>query len=249
MANVGFFGKLPTVGDFVSRGLSPALCEQLDQLLQAALVASTREGADARQVMEQAAPLMVSIRPGALCGTGFTGVWIPSRDRVGRVFPLCVGRETAQDQSQVPLLWPSPAITRLLCAAVVKALQAQGGPDELMAALPTAAQWDAAAVERIPFSDMGDETVPAVSSASRLFALAGPEPAMPLGNRALCSRLPWIVQMLGTRVAPDGSAERYFASRSVVAAEHYAALFDGRWAQWQWDCYDATEPVDSGQSS
>lgn len=249
MANVGLFGKLPTVGDFVSRGLSPALCERLDQLLQAALVAATRDGADARQVMAQAAPLMVSIRPGALCGTGFTGVWIPSRDRVGRVFPLCVGRETSQDQSQVPLLWPSPALTRLLCTAVVKALQVQAGPDELIAALPAGAQWDAAAVEGIPFSDMGDETVPAVSSESRLFAIAGPEPGMPLGNRALCSRLPWIVQMLGTRVAPDGSAERYFASRAIEAAEHYAALFDGRWTQWQWDCYEVAGPAASGQSS
>lgn len=249
MANVGLFGKLPAVGDFVSRGLSPALCEGLDQLLQAALVAATSEGADARQVMEQAAPLMVSIRPGALCGTGFTGVWIPSRDRVGRVFPLCVGRETTSDQSQVPLLWPSPAVTRLLCAAVVKALQAQAGPDELMAALPPAPQWDGSSVEGIPFSDMGDETVPAVSSERRLFSVPGPESRMPLGNRALCSRLPWVVQMLGTRVAPDGSAERYFASRAVEAAGHYAALFDGRWERWQWDCYEAAEPVASGQSS
>lgn len=234
MPQVGFYGKMPSVGDFVSRGFSPGLCESLDRLLQAALVATTEEGADGRQVLEQAKPVMISIRPGALAATGFAGLWFPSRDRVGRVFPLCVGLETAADQSKVPLFWPSEALTALLCGAVVRVLQAGGGPEELMAGLPPLADWEAAAMQKIPFSDVGDETVPDVSYRGSLFALQGPEQGMSLQARALCSRLPWVVQVLGTVVGPEGRPEWFFGSRSMLAWTPFAALFDGRWTHWEW---------------
>ncbi len=238
MPQVGLYGKMPSVGDFVSRGFSPALCENLDRLLQAALVATTQEGADGRQVLEQAKPVMISIRPGALSATGFAGLWFPSRDRVGRVFPLCVGLETAADQSKLPLFWPSRALTALLCGSLVGVLAQGGGPDELMAALPALADWEAAATTKIPFSDVGDETVPDVSYRGALFALQGPEEGMSLASRALCSRLPWVVQALGTVVGPEGDAEWFFGSRSMLAWSPFAALFDGRWQHWEWSVGD-----------
>lgn len=234
MPQVGLYGKMPSVGDFVSRGFSPALCENLDRLLQSALVATTSEGADGREVMASARPVMVAIRPGALCTSGFAGLWFPSRDRVGRAFPLCVGIETAADQAKVPLFWPSPALTQALCGAVFQVLQAGGGPDELVARLPAPADWDAAAMQHIPFSDVGDETVPDVSFHGSLFALQGPEERMSVPARALGSRLPWVVQALGIVVGPDGNPEWYFGSRSMLSWTPFAALFDGRWTHWEW---------------
>ena len=234
MPTIGLFGKMPSVGDFVSRGFSPTLCENLDHLLQTALQATTTGGADGREVMAQASPVMVSIRPSALCATGFAGLWFPSRDRVGRVFPLCVGLETEADQSKVPLFWPTRGLTQALCGAVVQVLQAGGGPDELVAALPPLAEWQAAATRGIPFGDVGDETVPDVSYRGSLFALTGPEERMSTAQRALCSRLPWVAQTLGTVVAPDGNAAWYFGSRSMLDWTPFAALFDGRWPHWEW---------------
>lgn len=234
MPNAGLYGKMPSVGDFVSRGFSPALCENLDRLLQTALVATTDDGADGRQVLEQAKPVMITIRAGALCPTGFAGLWFPSRDRVGRVFPLCVGVETPADNAKAPLYWPSRALTELLCATVVQVMQAGGGPDELMAALPSPQEWEAAAVRDFPFSDAGDETVPDVSYRGTLFALQGPERGLSIPARALGSRLPWVVQVLGTIVGPDGQPEWFFGSRTMLSWTHFAALFDGRWAHWEW---------------
>ena len=234
MSNIGLYGKMPSVGDFVSRGFSPTLCDNLDHLLQTALQATTSDGADGREVMAKAPPVMVSIRPGALCATGFAGLWFPSRDRVGRVFPLCVGLETAADQAKVPLLWPSRAITEAIGGAVLQVLHAGGGPDELMAALPPLAEWQAAATRGIPFSEVGDETVPDVSYRGSLFALPGPEERMSIAARALCSRLPWVVQALGTVVGPEGNPAWYFGSRSMLTWTPFAALFDGRWPHWEW---------------
>jgi type VI secretion system ImpM family protein len=242
MANIGLFGKMPSMGDFVSRGWSPALCESIDKLLQSALVATTQDGSDGRQVMEQARPVMIAIRPGALCASGFSGLCFPSRDRVGRAFPLCVGLETDAEGAGIPLLWPSQQLTLLLCTAVVKVLQAGGGPDDLLAALPQPGEWDASATGGIPFSDVGDETVPDVSFRGSMFALQGPEKDMSVASRALSSRLPWVAQVLGTVVGADGSPEWFFGSRSMLVWTQFAALFDGRWAHWEWTATPLVSP-------
>ena len=244
MPHVGLYGKMPSVGDFVSRGFSPLLCESLDRLLQTAVMAAASEGGDTREVLEQAKPVMISMRPGALCATGFAGLWFPSRDRVGRAFPLCIGLETAADQSKVPLFWPSARLTQMLCGAVVQVLRSGGGPDELLGALPSQADWDAAATHGIPFSDVGDETVPDVSYRGSLFALQGPEDGLSLPSRALASRLPWVVQALGTVVGPDGRPEWFFGSRTMLSWTHFAALFDGRWKHWEWSASPNTETTE-----
>lgn len=230
----GLFGKIPAVGDFVSRGFSPQLREGLDALLQAALVAAAKEGGDARALMEKAPPAMLAIRPGALAPGGFTGLWMPSQDRVGRVFPLCVGLEIPTDQAQAPLPWPSAPLMRALYSAVVQGMRAGSGPDELVARLPSGADWQRLAAQDVPFATCAEETLPRAGFDAARICLAGPEPAMTSTARALAARLPWGATVLGYTVAPDGSAAHCFASREVPPRETFAALWDGRWAAWGW---------------
>lgn len=234
MPQLGLFGKMPSVGDFVSRGFSHGLCEGLDGLVQSVLVASASDGRDAREVMQQARPVMIAIRPGALCSSGFSGLWLPSQDRVGRVFPLCIGVEMDAEQAQAPLFWPSDALTLLLGSSVMRVLEAAGGPDDLLAALPTLEAWTAAATRDMPFSNSGDETVPDAAYRGSLFAIQGPERSMTAPARALCSRLPWVVQALGTIVGPDGKPAWYFGTRTLLSWTQLAAVFDGRWSHWEW---------------
>ena len=237
MSNIGLFGKMPSTGDFVSRGLSPQLCDRMDHLLQAALLAATSDGLDRRDLMAQSAPVMVAIRPGALCETGFSGLWYPSCDRVGRVFPICVGLETQPEVGRLPLMWPSVPLTRVLCQAVASSLQQNAGPDYLLAHLPTLEQWMSYCNQDTPFGGMGDETVPAVSVAESHFCLKGPESQMTVSTRALCSRLSWVADVLGTVVSPDGSVDYFFVSRSLLSWSNLAALFDEKWDYWGWACY------------
>ena len=237
MSNIGLFGKMPSTGDFVSRGLSPRLCDGLDRLLQAALLAATSEGLDRSELMAQSPPIMLTIRPGVLCETGFNGLWYPSCDRVGRVFPMCVGLETAADSSLLPLMWPSVALTRALCQTVASVLQQKVGPDELLARLPTNEQWLSYSSQGLPFGGMEEETVPAISVDNSHLFLKGPEADMPVATRALCTRLQWVVEMMGTLVGVDGNSDAFFGSRSLLSWTPFAALFDGKWEHWGWSIY------------
>jgi type VI secretion system ImpM family protein len=234
MLAAGLFGKMPSAGDFVNRGLSPTMCDRLDHLLQAALMGATSDGADRRQVLSQSMPVMLSIRPGALCDSGFSGLWYPSCDRVGRVFPICVGLETNSEERRLPLSWPSPYLTRILCQTVATALQQGDGPEGLLARLPTPDDWVRFSLEGMPFGDVSEETVPTVSVDDDSFCLEGPESRMSVSSRALCSRLPWVVDVLGSIVGPDGNPDVYFGSRSLLSWTNLAALFDRQWSHWGW---------------
>lgn len=240
MATIGLFGKIPSVGDFVSRNLSPMMCDRLHHMIQAALMSVMSEGGDRRHLMSQAQPMMLSIRPGVLCESGFAGLWFPSCDRVGRVFPMCVGMEVPADMSRFPLVWPSPSLTKALCHVVAAAVQQGDGPDDLLARLPTPEDWQKLATQDVPFGDVAEETVPTVSVEDVSFCLDGPEDLMTVSNRALCSRLPWVAEMLGTVVGPTGGVAVYFGSRSILSWTNLAALFDKQWRHWGWTCFHLT---------
>lgn len=93
---VGFFGKLPTRGDFVRSGLSPALVSAWDGWLQSVLPARSAPwpADDATRPCWRFALMAESCGP-----SDVSGVVLPSLDRVGRRFPLLLAVEggTASD--------------------------------------------------------------------------------------------------------------------------------------------------------
>ena len=85
----GFYGKIPTRGDFVRAGLPRSFIDPWDAWLQSVLAAArTRLGA----VWEPAwmeAPVWRFRLPAGACGPdALIGVFMPSIDRAGRLFPL-----------------------------------------------------------------------------------------------------------------------------------------------------------------
>jgi type VI secretion system protein ImpM len=96
-SRVGFFGKLPSRGDFVQAGLSRPVVEAWDGWVQAnlpaALAALDDQGGDGWD----APPPWRFVLPDGLCGPRtLCGVWMPSRDAVGRPFPLLAAAEAAE---------------------------------------------------------------------------------------------------------------------------------------------------------
>ncbi len=84
----GWFGKLPSLGDFASRRLPDAFVHAWDEWLQQGLAhaagafdARWRDGAGASRFWLSA---------GVLGEPGRVGLLLPSRDRVGRRFPLTI---------------------------------------------------------------------------------------------------------------------------------------------------------------
>ncbi|MFQ6755202.1 TagF domain-containing protein [Cereibacter sphaeroides] len=76
-ATAGFFGKLPSTGDFVTRGLSPAFRAAWDGWITRHVAGRLGAGPEGG--------LRVRLRSG---GRVAGGVVLPGRDRIGRSFPL-----------------------------------------------------------------------------------------------------------------------------------------------------------------
>lgn len=88
----GLFGKLPAHGDFVRRGLRGGFCEAWDAWLRAGILAARAALGEAGwQAAWQATPPWRFLLPAGTCGPdAVAGVMLPSRDAVGRAFPLTV---------------------------------------------------------------------------------------------------------------------------------------------------------------
>lgn len=79
---IGLFGKLPAAGDFVALNANSPVTRQLDQWLQAGVDNVVRKGKGLPP-----APVRFLYRDPGSSGACI-GVFVPSQDRVGRLFPL-----------------------------------------------------------------------------------------------------------------------------------------------------------------
>jgi type VI secretion system ImpM family protein len=102
---LGFFGKLPALGDFARRGLPPAFVQPWDDGMQQAMaVARQRLGARWQDAWRGAPTWRFLLAP-RVCGEyAWTGIVGPSRDRVGRGFPLVMATPWTADPTGVRYL-------------------------------------------------------------------------------------------------------------------------------------------------
>jgi type VI secretion system protein ImpM len=136
----GWYGKLPSLGDFASRRLPPLFIEPWDRWLAAGL-ASWRESDEAWLDAFLAAPTWrFALGAGVPFegSPGYAGVLMPSVDRVGRYFPLTVVRPRGASEVEAPAAW-----LRALEGLAVAALDGDWDAERLDAEL--AALDDAAA--------------------------------------------------------------------------------------------------------
>jgi type VI secretion system protein ImpM len=88
-ASPGFFGKLPAVGDFVSRRLPRNFIDPWDQWLQAAIVSSQEQLGDAWLDTYLTSPIWRFALSAEVAGPlPCSGIMMPSVDRAGRYFPF-----------------------------------------------------------------------------------------------------------------------------------------------------------------
>ena len=89
MATIGFFGKVPTRGDFVRRALPGAFVTPWDDWLQAGLAGAKETLGDAWLDLYLTSPVWRFALSADLAGpSAAAGVLMPSVDSVGRYFPL-----------------------------------------------------------------------------------------------------------------------------------------------------------------
>ena len=95
----GWYGKLPTLGDFASRRLEGDFIEPWDVWLGECLQSQRESMGDAwLDAYLQSPPWRFVLMPGVLRGfdsrSALAGVLMPSVDRVGRYFPLTIAAST-----------------------------------------------------------------------------------------------------------------------------------------------------------
>ncbi len=123
----GFWGKLPSRGDFLGMGLSKTLVAAWDAWISSSLAASQAAmGEDWQPAWMEAPVWCFSASAGCFGSEPTSGLWMPSVDRAGRMFPLLIATECSAEQA-----WFLQAedAGRAALAEIL-------GPEELAALLP-----------------------------------------------------------------------------------------------------------------
>jgi type VI secretion system protein ImpM len=118
----GFFGKIPSHGDFVTRDLPRSFLDVWDMWLQSCIAESKAQLGDGWLNVYLTSPIWrFGLMPG-ICGPqAAAGILMPSVDRVGRYFPLTIATPHAGEVN--PLQLPGAA-DRWFDAAEAIALRA-----------------------------------------------------------------------------------------------------------------------------
>jgi len=96
MATCGFYGKLPSQGDFVTRRLPWEFTSGWDDWLQQGMLASRTALGERWLDLYLSAPVWrFQLAPGVCGPLGWRGVFFASVDRVGRYFPLTLAFASA----------------------------------------------------------------------------------------------------------------------------------------------------------
>jgi type VI secretion system protein ImpM len=89
----GWFGKLPSLGDFASRRLPETFVQPWDHWLQSGILAARAELGERWLGTYLVAPVLrFWLAPSLLGQHGWAGLMMPSVDRVGRHFPLAAAQ-------------------------------------------------------------------------------------------------------------------------------------------------------------
>lgn len=103
---IGFFGKLPSKGDFVSSNLPSSFVHPWDAWLRLTLVHSReRLGDRSSRTAFLLSPVWRFILAPGCCGPqGWAGVVASSIDRIGRIYPLTLAARMDDDEYPVRLM-------------------------------------------------------------------------------------------------------------------------------------------------
>lgn len=139
-ARLGWFGKIPALGDFVGRGLPASLVRPWDSWLSAELSESCQLLAERWADAYTHAPVLGFVLDATVIdGHGWQGILLPSRDRVGREFPLTIAQCRPTSERMSPdgaRAAPGPVWWEALLTVgrqVLRQCRTADGVDELLA--------------------------------------------------------------------------------------------------------------------
>ena len=237
---VGFYGKLPTHGDFLRRRVSDPFVEAWDGWLQSCIAASRDALADRWLDVYLTSPVWRFVCAAGACGQNpVAGIIVPSVDRVGRYFPLTVVVELQPSTSLVSLPHEAREFFDNAERLVLDALSAEQ---------PDFDAFDASVArltDYLPLTPPSQALI--LDGAAGAILDGGPDVRwqFPIGS---ASRLPVALhQLLDRKLSQsydplvmwwtEGSSlvePSCAIQQGLPAPESFASLLDGSWADRQW---------------
>ena len=127
----GFFGKIPSRGDFVRAGLPTSFVEPWDMWMSGAIAASRETLGERWRVAWMEAPIWCFALAAGVCGPeAVIGLWMPSVDRAGRDYALALAA-VVPDETPTALAASGAGFLREVEAAGLAALSDDLTPDAL----------------------------------------------------------------------------------------------------------------------
>ena len=226
-SEAGFYGKVPTHGDFVSQRLPRTFLDHWDAWMAEAVQTS-------RSLMDSAwlpaylsAPLWRFVLGPRLCGpTPMMGVVMPSVDRVGRYYPLTIA--VALPERATPAL-AFAAYADWFAGAVAQALSALEDDFDLDA-------FDAG-IKTLQLPATARQSVHISSSNTGFRAAApgvsGPDELCPAVLDGVINRFLSPYSLWST-TEPEPAATALMVCSGLPDPATFPAFLDGQWQRWGW---------------
>ena len=249
--SVGFFGKLPSVGDFVRRRVDDGIVTAWDAWLQESIEASRELLGDRWLDLYLTAPMWRFFAPaGVLDDLPVAGILFPSVDRVGRYFPFTVFTRLPERSSGLVVADRCAPWFERIEDLVLAQLEDEGHTiDEIDDVLAATSEQLAAVMHAVP-AHLGTMQFEDVGA-----GLTGYQ-HVPLGERVDIgpAALAWLGQLIGRSVPgavywwSSGSASvrpSWLITRGLPEPRAFAAMLSGAWGEWPWEPGDTlvSEPL------
>jgi type VI secretion system protein ImpM len=243
-ATIGWFGKLPSHGDFLRRRVPDRLLGAWDAWLQRCMAHSReRLGAHWLDAYLTSPLWRFHLSAGVAGDASYAGVLLPSVDRVGRYFPLSVFVELPAALPPMAIAIQGRAWFREIEALVLGVLEEGEHDVEAFDAAVAASARALASVATHHAAELGVE-----------FPRAARHWRLPVSStdRMPAALIDPLVAQLSRQLAPltlwwtDGSEQvgaSCLVAQSLPDPERFVAMLDGRWsdAGWSGDFTDAPE--------
>jgi type VI secretion system protein ImpM len=253
---VGFYGKLPSHGDFLRRRVSDAFVHVWDGWLQECMTASRRALGDRWLDVYLTSPAWRFGCAAGACGpSAVVGVMAPSVDRVGRYFPLTVVAELPPTASLIAVASRMESFFDAAERLVIETLAADEIDFDRFDERVLALGQDLGSLVMSPQVTLD----PAVADILTRIGEGLPCWQMPIMS---CSQLgPAFEQLLSHRLSAlyDPLVLWWTQGSSIVDPsclivkglphpQSFAALLDGSWTERQWRSVAASDETVSGTS-
>jgi type VI secretion system protein ImpM len=237
--DIGFYGKLPSHGDFLRRRVSDAFVGVWDPWLQDCVTASRTALGDTWLDVYLTSPAWRFGCSAGVCGpTPVVGLMVPSVDRVGRYFPLTLVAELPTGTSILAAASQTAAFFDAAERVVIETLAAdqvdlETFDDEIMHLAEELASGGIA--PRIAFDPIAAQVLDEGANAWQM-PIDSPSQLAPAFEELLSQRLASLYEPLVLWWTSGSSVvvPSCLIAKGLPHPDSFAALLDGSWTERQW---------------